>query len=290
MAARLSDAMREILDGWAHDLDPAWRGALGTVELGFDAMAPDLMIEPWEPVFPARKGRVFPGAPRGAHMLRAFDGVRPERVTCVILGQDPYPCPAFATGRAFEAGNVAVWREFEKMFSCSMRTLLQLIVVARTGDATYGRSVEEWDRLIRDIEAGRAVLPKPAEIADLWVAQGVLLLNASLTLSRFAVEGDPHQLRGHLPLWRPLIMATVRHLVGRAGRPLVLMAFGAPAADLLRDCALGVPEDDLAQGHETVGCIVREHPARGDAVLVRPNPFQACNRLLAQMNAAPIAW
>ena len=59
-------------------------------------------------------------------MFRAFDGIAPEDVRCVILGQDPYPCPAFATGRAFEAGNVARWRELDKMFSPSVRAVVQL--------------------------------------------------------------------------------------------------------------------------------------------------------------------
>lgn len=289
MPIPLRDAMREILDGWEQDLAPAWRGLLVGAPLGFEDIASELMLEPWEPVFPARKGRIFPGAPKGAHIFRAFEGISLERVRCLILGQDPYPCPAFATGRAFEAGNVALWREFEKMFSHSMRTLLQLIVVARTGDETYGRSVLEWPRLITDIEAGRVTLPKPAEIADSWVAQGVLLLNSSLTLSRFAVEGDPHQLRGHLPLWRPLVIAVVRALMARA-QPLVIIGFGAQAAEVLRACDIAQVADGRVAGHGAVACLPREHPARGDALLAQPNPFQACNRLLASMNATPIAW
>lgn len=289
MASRLCDAMREILADWPRDLDAAWRDLVGDTTLGFDDMAQDLVLEPWEPVFPTRKGRVFPGAPKGAHMFRAFEGIAPEQVRCVILGQDPYPCPAFATGRAFEAGNVAAWREFEKMFSHSMRTLLQVIVAARTDDESYGRSIQGWPRLIGDIEAGRVALPKPSEIADLWVAQGVLLLNSSLTLSRFAVEGDPHQLLGHLPLWRPFIMAMIRALMTRA-RPLVIMGFGEQAADVLRACGIAQPKDGRVAGHGNVACIRREHPARGDGLLSQANPLQACNRLLTSMNATPIAW
>ena len=290
MVARLRDAMREILDGWQADLDAAWRDALGPVELRFDDMAPELQLEPWEPVFPARKGRTFPGAPAGAHMLRAFDQLAPSNVKVLILGQDPYPCPAFATGRAFEAGNVARWRELEKMFSHSMRTLLQMIAVARTDAAAYGGTIGQWRALIDDIEAGRVTMPDPPALIDSWVAQGVLLLNSSLTLSRFKVEGDPHQVHGHLPLWRPLIMATIRHLAARPGCPLVLIAFGSHAADVFRACGLVTQDDGLVEGHQHIACIVRDHPARGDAVLSRPNPFQACNRLLARMSAAPIAW
>jgi len=290
MAIKLKDAMRELLADWPEDLPPAWRRMLGGTVLGFDALDETLTLEAWEPIFPTRRDRHFPGAPDGAHMLRAFDGIEPGQVACVILGQDPYPSPSFATGRAFEAGYTAAWREFEKMFSCSMRTLLQLIVVARGGDASYGDSIKAWDRLIVDIEAERVVLPGPSEIADRWVAEGVLLLNAALTLSRFQVAGDPHQVRGHLPLWRPLIMAVIRELIARAGRPVVFIGFGDPAADILRACGLIGANAEQHEGAGRTACMLREHPARGDAVLAKPNPFIECNRLLVRMGARPIAW
>jgi uracil-DNA glycosylase len=284
MSVALRDALREVLADWRADVGPAWGPVIAGVELGFDSIDPGLALEPWEPVFPARRGRVFPGAPKGAHIFRAFDGIDPGDVRVVILGQDPYPCPAFATGRAFEAGNVARWRELEKMFSTSVRTYIQLIAAARTGDGDYIRVTDDWRRLIDDIEAGRVDLEPAAEIADRWVGQGVLLLNSSFTLSRFAVEGDPHQLRGHLPLWRPLILAVLRRLAGR-GTPVVFVAFGSQAADALAEAGL------TAEGAgPNVACVLREHPAFAAAVLALENPFVACNRLLMAVGAEPISW
>lgn len=284
MAIALNQAMREILAGWRDDLDPAWLAAIGDAGPGYDRIDPALMLEAWEPVFPARRGRTYPGAPKGAHIFRAFDGIRPEDVRVVILGQDPYPCAAFATGRAFEAGNVARWRELEKMFSKSIRTWMQLIAAARTGDAGYTRSIADWDRLIADIEAGRIDLEPASEIADRWVHEGVLLLNSSFTLSRFAVEGDPHQVRGHLPLWRPVVVAVLRHVAVR-GVPVVFLGFGAQAAEALADA--GITETAASRN---VACILREHPARAEAVLALENPFVAANRALASMGAGPVSW
>lgn len=284
MAIALNQAMREILAGWREDIDPAWQPAIADVEPGYDRIDPALVLEAWEPVFPPRRGRAYPGAPKGAHIFRAFDDIRPEDVRVVILGQDPYPCAAFATGRAFEAGNVAAWRELEKMFSKSIRTWMQLIATARTGDAGYVRSTADWDRLIADIEAGRIDLEPAAEIADRWVRQGVLLLNSSFTLSRFAVEGDPHQVHGHLPLWRPVVVAVLRYVAAR-GTPVVFMGFGSQAADVLAEA--GVTEDDI---RPHVACILREHPARAEAVLAFENPFVACNRALRAMGAEPVSW
>ena len=283
MAQALNEAMREILAGWHGDLDPSWQPVLAGTEPGYDAVDPSLALEPWEPVFPPRRGRVYPGAPKGAHMLRGFDGIAPEDVRVVILGQDPYPCAAFATGRAFEAGNVASWRELEKMFSKSIRTWLQLVVAARTGDTRYAASVADWDRTIADIEAGRVAIEPAAEIMDPWVRQGVLLLNSSFTLSRFQVAGDPHQTDGHLPLWRPVIAAVLRTLADR-GTPTVFMAFGGQAAQAL--AAAGLAEG--IRGSNAV--ILREHPAFAEKVLALDNPFLACNAALAALGAAPIRW
>jgi uracil-DNA glycosylase len=284
MAVALNDAMREILAGWRDDLPPAWQPVFAGTELGFDAIDPTLTLDAWEPVFPVRKGRTFPGAPKGAHVFRAFDGIAPGDVRCVVLGQDPYPDAAFSTGRAFEAGNVHWWRELEKMFSVSVRTFMQLIVAARTGEETYALSTASWRRLIDDIETGRLQVEPAGMIADRWVREGVLLLNSALTLSRFAVEGNPHQLRGHLPLWRPFLVAVLRHLAAR-GKPTVFIAFGEQAANALAEAGIHPAISD-----PLIEVVIREHPARGNGVLSKENPFLLCNRFLANAGAAPVSW
>lgn len=288
MRVALRDAMQDILAGWRGDLVPAWR-PVATADLDFDAIDPELTLEAWEPVFPARRGRTFLGAPKGAHIFHAFDGIAPSDVRCVILGQDPYPCAAFSTGRAFEAGNVASWRELEKMFSVSVRTFMQLIVAARTGNPSYAASTKEWVRIRDEIESGKLALEPAAEIANRWIHQGVLLLNSSLTISRFAVEGDPHQFRGHLRLWRPFIVSVLRYLAG-CGTPVVFIGFGDQAAEALRLAGISGSSDGAIAGNNKLGLILREHPARGDRVLAKANPFTLCNRLLAELGARPVSW
>ena len=168
MAIRLVDALLEILADWQSDLPGPWREAIGDTQLGFDACDPSLTLEPWEPVFPVRRGKTFPGAPPGAHIFRAFDAIDPGDVRCVILGQDPYPAPDFATGRAFECGNVAAWRELDKMFSkasgpsCSRsapraRAARTALVPSRTGRRCCPISrpdASSWKRLTRLPTAG----------------------------------------------------------------------------------------------------------------------------------------
>ena len=237
MPVSLKSALTEILADWREDLPSDWRELCSGVQLGFADVDPNLELEFWEPVFPARRGKVFPGMPQGAHMLRAFDGISPNLVRCVILGQDPYPSPEFATGRAFEAGNVAAWRELDKMFSKSVRAFMQQIVAARTGEAGYARSFSDWPKTLAAIESGAIAFEPPSQLAQRWVDDGVLLLNASLTLSRFKVDVDPHQARGHLPVWRPLMIRVLRALVER-GVPLVIIGFGDVAAETLRQAGV----------------------------------------------------
>ena len=284
MAMQLRAALRKTLEGWHEDIDPSWRGVVSDVDLAFDDVDPALELEPWEPIFPARRGRTFPGAPPGAHMLHAFDDVPPEDVRCVVLGQDPYPCPAFSTGRAFEAGNVTRWRELDKMFSPSVRAVIQLIVAARTGEAHYAQSFAQWPATLTAIEEGTVDLEAPDGLADRWAASGVLLLNASLTLSRFLREGDPHQVRGHLPLWRPLMVRVLDRLAGR-GTPVVFVGFGDATAETL--AVAGLSESDTCDAEHV---IVRPHPAAADEILAQENPFTLCNRRLQAMGAASVNW
>jgi uracil-DNA glycosylase len=196
--------------------------ALGDVEPDFAAIHPALELQAWEPMFPVRRGKVLVGGPKGGHMLRAFDGIAPQRVRCVVLGQDPYPDPTLSTDRAFQAGSVAAWRELEKMFSASMRTSLQQIVAARTDNAGYARTTQGWRRVLAEIEAGPLPFENAATLIDRWVRSGVLLLNAPFTITRLQVAGDPHPMLGHLKLSRPVAQVVLRHFAARGDAALAL--------------------------------------------------------------------
>ena len=278
----LREAMVEILHDWQDDLPAEWSAVLGPISLGFGGIDPTLELEPWEPVFPVRRGKHFPGMPRGTHALRAYDGVSPERVRCIILGQDPYPEPGFATGRAFEAGNLASWHELDKMFSRSVRAFMQQIVAVRTDDERFARSFDDWPAVRAALTDPSFGFEAPSEIADRWVSEGVLLLNTALTLSRFHVGVDPHQARGHFPLWQPLMLATLDVLVRRGG-PLVVLAFGRSAAATLDRAG-------LAEAGDNVLVEKRAHPAFADGLFSEPNAFVSANRFLETRGLAPLAW
>ena len=283
---RLNDALSEMLEGWREDLSPAWREIFEGVELGIDDVDADLQLRSHEPIFPSRRRFGHLGAPDGAHMLRAFDDIEPESVRAIMLGQDPYPSMAFSTGRAFDIGNYESWRDLEGMFTHSMRSLTQCVCAERAGRPELAKSTSEWSDTIMAVESSEFDLEAPPLLAQTWVDQGVLLLNSSLTISRFAVSGDPHQTRGHLLLWRPFMVRLLRRLMlEQQDRPVAIL-FGDAAKTTFR---AAIP--DLARSDWAANSIVEtEHPAAGDNFLEKGNPLSQCNALLVARGEQPIVW
>ena len=286
VTVRLRDALREALTGWESDLSPDWRSVIDGVELGFDAVDEALELHPWEPIFPSRRHFELPGEPDGAHIFRAFDGLQPESVRCVVVGQDPYPNLAFSTGRAFESGEHRHWRELNNMRSHSMRCLIQSLYAFRSRRADHVQKLEDWPSTLAAIDAPGNGFPAPADLAQTWVNQGVLLLNASLTLSRFDVDGDPHQTSGHLPLWRPLIERILRYFCDPARQSVVFVLFGDAAQRAAT--ASGIVGGGSMFGHSSI--VASPHPAVGNDFLRSSNPFELCNDKLLAMDAEPISW
>lgn len=116
--------------------------------------------------------RVHPAA---GDILKAFEFVKPCDVRVVILGQDPYPQPGLATGLAFAVPPPTV---------CRPPSLTNI-----------------FDKLRGDI----CHVNTDCDLTH-WAEQGVLLLNATLTVP----EGTPD---GHRGIgWSPLIRQSLAHL------------------------------------------------------------------------------
>jgi uracil-DNA glycosylase len=90
----------------------------------------------------------------------------------IILGQDPYPQPGVATGRAFEVGNLRSWDQ--KFNNISLKNILRALYKA------YAGKVIKYSELKQEINSAFQVLP-PHLLFKHWEKQGVLLLNTSYT-------------------------------------------------------------------------------------------------------------
>jgi uracil-DNA glycosylase len=94
------------------------------------------------------KGRVYP---KPAEIFRTFELTPPQNVKVVILGQDPYHTPGVAHGLAFST-------QSDNPIPPSLQNMFKEI------EQEFGYTVERNSDLTR------------------WARQGVLLLNASLTV------------------------------------------------------------------------------------------------------------
>jgi uracil-DNA glycosylase len=134
-------------------------------------------------------GRVI--YPKGADIFNALNITPFEKVEVVILGQDPYHGPGQAHGLAFSV---------------------------RAGIALPPSLVN----IYKEIESEFAVkMPRQGDLTG-WAKQGVLLLNATLTVQ--ATLAGSHQGRG----WETFTDAVIRALNDR-GRHIVFMLWGSYA-------------------------------------------------------------
>jgi uracil-DNA glycosylase len=290
----LTKRMRALLHDWRADLSPAWARLLADVEPDFDAIDDSLEIEDSELVFPGRKSVSLKDAPSGAHIFRALDGIEPTDVRVIVIGQDPYPRVSRATGRAFEQGDIKSWSGASSQYSPSLKRILQQAAAQRTGSSVYQRTKGGWPALAKHLK--RELRPfgeaTPTFLFDHWQKQGLLLLNTGLTLSRYKPGGHPHQLRGHIPLWRPVVKHLCYSLAERKDVPVVFLVWGGEAKRFLIAASIARKRKgnlEVQTGFSTCDIVERSHPAI-PSFLAGTNVFAETNQKLQLLGADPVAW
>ncbi len=187
-----------------------------------------------------KKGIVYP-APQ--NIFRAFDECPFDKVKVVILGQDPYHGPGQANGLCFAVND-------------GVKAPPSLQNIFKELEADLGHPVSH------DTDLGR------------WARQGVLLLNATLTVS--ARNPGSHQGRG----WERFTDAVVKAL--NDGREhLVFILWGNYAKQ---------KGAHIARAKHLV--IESAHPSPFSAMsgFFGSRPFSHANRYLAEHGQAPIEW
>lgn len=186
------------------------------------------------------RGTVYPA---GRNIFRAFDRCPVDKLKVVIIGQDPYHGPGQANGLCFSVGEGVP-------FPPSLRNILQEV---------------------RD-DVG-APIPLSGEL-ERWAEQGVLLLNAVLTVR--AHEAASHAGHG----WERFTDAVVRAIAERK-EGIVYMLWGSYAqkkgsiADPSRNLILKtVHPSPLSAYRGFFGC---KH-------------FSAANAYLTSIGKEPIEW
>lgn len=188
-----------------------------------------------------RSGTVYPP---GKQIFAAFDLAPFDSVKVVIIGQDPYHGPNQAHGLCFSVqpgiavppSLVNIYQELENEYGTPFRN--------RNGDLTH------------------------------WARQGVLLLNATLTVA--AGMAGSHQGKG----WERLTDAAI-NVLAKEREGLVFMLWGSFAQrkgaliDRKRHLVLEAPHPSpLSAFRGFFGC----------------NHFKLCNRYLEEHGQRPIEW
>ncbi len=181
---------------------------------------------------------------------RVFRLTRPSQVSVVVLGQDPYHGPGQAMGIAFSvpAGLKKLPPSLKNIF-------------------------KEIDR------EGLGAMPADGDLSA-WVRQGVLLMNATLTVE----DGKPqsHAGRG----WENLTDRLIARVLAD-GHPVVFMLWGA-AAQKKKDFI-------EANAQAPVLILTSNHPSPLSA-LRPPVPFIGCghfqtaNEWLREHERRPVRW
>ncbi len=109
----------------------------------------------------------------------------------VILGQDPYPEVGRATGRAFEVGDLNDWND--KFKQISLKNIIRLLHKSYQGIEDYAE-IKSFNQIKEELKSGVFKILPPNQLFTNWEAQGVLLLNTSLTC-------EPGKPGSHRDIW-----------------------------------------------------------------------------------------
>ena len=281
----LRDALSDYSLNWRADLSANWRAALAGTSPNAIGVLDTLTFATTEPIYPARRNVVLPGARVDAHVFRAFDDLEPSNVRCVLIGQDPYPVLSRATGRSFEQGDLDAWVSTALSVASSLRALLRMLVAARTGNPAVLKM--SWAKFVKFTATIR--LESPRDLFDHLQSQGVLCLNAGLTITRYRSGGAPEQTRGHIPYWKPVVGQLLRSLATRNSGHVVFLCLGQFAQKLLMSERVKTEATTAGTWGTRATDLAMPHPV-APGFIAGPHPFLAVNGKLASMGASAIDW
>ncbi len=200
-------------------------------------------------------GEAFTPGPE--HMLR-FLGLDLEAVKVLILGQDPYPQPGVATGRAFEVGPLKSWTT--PFRNTSLRNIVRALYAAVHNEKLT------FKEIVGKLKSASNEFPllAPDQLFRYWELQGVLLLNTSFSCE----QGKPGS---HAALWRPFTLALIAY-INRSNPDIYWLLWGNHAQEAVGHI---VPNNCLVSCHPMI-C----HQREGDFLYGDINHFNATRGLI----------
>lgn len=198
-----------------------------------------------------------PCYPPGGKIFAAFDLCPFDKVKVVILGQDPYHEPGQAEGLCFSVPPGCTYPP-------------SLVNILKEIQSDLGRPSAAFDTGASNAQGN----PHAAGGGAAWASQGVLLLNATLTVR--AHQAGSHQRQG----WEEFTDAVIRHLATeRTGLVFILWGSYAQRKGAFID-------------RKRHFVLQSAHPSPLSAYrgFFGNHHFSLANRYLEQQGIAPINW
>lgn len=206
--------------------------------------------------------------PKKENIFNVFQ-IPVSNIKVVILGQDPYPTPGDAIGRAFAVSE-------NTKIPVSLRNIMQEI-----GESILEFSSSDYDK-------------SKWKTLEHWQEQGVFLLNTALTV-------ETGKAGSHLKYWQEFTKRVVSHI--SLTQPCIWLLWGKKAQDFIPY----IKNPYIVKGYdnETIQNIpsnedwnyilTAPHPAAeaysgGKAGFFGCNHFMYTNRVLQNLKKAPIYW
>ncbi len=191
-------------------------------------------------------------------IFNVFNRIAPGDVRCVLFGEDPYPRRSSANGVAFWDAEIKSWQD--KTNGNSLKNILKALLVD-DGLADYNTPIAQC----REIALERRI-KSPQELFQLWLSQGVLLINTSLTFA------GSSQKKAHFQFWQTFHQAVIPALNHRAESPFYIL--WGKKAQAWTDTILQSIDDTekiIRQGHPTFihQFLKKEHPEYSPFTAIR---------------------
>jgi uracil-DNA glycosylase len=277
----LREAMAAYAINWKEELSPEWQDLLGGIEPEVTAIPGTIELCEDFPIVPSRRDLNSESQP--GHTFKAFEGLSPNRVRVVVLGQDPYPSAEKATGRSFEVGGSSRWSD---PLRPSMAKLFRSVFGTREDLARFADPKVSWYWIRKHIASLDNRLETPHECFERWQrCEGVLWLNSALTITRFKKNGLHDDQKAHLAFWYPVIKRILTKLAARPGRHLVILALGHTAQEVIDKIE---NEPNFVGWGPRVAIVRYPHPRRPG--YLRGNPFLQVNQKLNDLGERKLNW
>ena len=246
-------------------------------------------------------GTYFPDKTK---VFRALDLCPPQKVKVLIMGQDPYHVPGQANGLAFSTDRghgiqpslKNIYAELEREYNIEETKALishwnfqseeRLLQIERTRNlyspeqiSSLFASIPTREQIVELAVQERPIFQRPNH-GDLtkWEQEGVLLLNASLTVA-------PHQAGSHKSIWNGFI-TKVLLTINEANPECVCLLWGKKAQEIGEK--MGQRAIKICASHpspHSADKATRDCPA-----FLGSNCFKQTNQYLVKQGKTPINW